>query len=509
MADWARNTAKKKKSYASAVVGIKEKNDFFTLAECNLRCPLGQPNGCIPNTTETNSFFVDLKSTDASNEEVLNAINTAGIVGANVRDDLWVIEFVCKDEAAVKLAMKTPFTVEGKKPFEAILPRHKANKYVLIKMANVPFGQKEELRKAISKYWSTYGKVIDVKPYQFPGRPWLTKRWDLLLELNEGVKKLNVSPVFKIDGYTDTLISTWNGAKKACLRCLVASHSTSLCPVQNPNSQKVGESANPLQKIDGSAQVQKRKEKGAKVSPVISEKQGAESSTAAPAITSATLATPTTSATTDMEVDATAAQASTTPIPVASEQVGTTTTAIEVENPDYDTVNPASRDMIVGLAEMNIRGLNRAEYLSARPTGVCQGLLDLYDNIGSDYYGSLSAEQSSPSVFQQTASQDPDTPRKGRKRGAKEDIWTPSLKQLRDKLLQLRLCVGCWGKGHVITNCDKGKRGTLNGKNMGQVLRHPKFKPILAAWSHQRRQEGMPWALDVGVEVDTHYCTKC
>src|SRR5438128_6097660 len=138
MADRAKNTAKKKKTYASAVVGIEEKNDFFTLAECNLKRPPGQPNGRIPNTTETNSFFVDLKSTDASNEEVLNAINTAGIVGANVRDDLWVIEFICKDEAAVKMAMKTPFTVEGKKPFEAILPRYKANTHVLIKMTNVP-----------------------------------------------------------------------------------------------------------------------------------------------------------------------------------------------------------------------------------------------------------------------------------------------------------------------------------------------------------------------------------
>ena len=46
---------------------------------------------------------------------------------------------------------------------------------------------------------------------------------------------------------------------------------------------------------------------------------------------------------------------------------------------------------------------------------------------------------------------------------------------------------------------------------MGKVLRHPKFKPILAAWSHQRRQEGVPWALD-DIEVDVvipPYCIKC
>src|SRR5580765_6567442 len=321
MADRAKNTAKKKKTYATAVVGIEEKNDFFTLAKCTLRRPPGLPNGRIPNTKEVNSFFVDLKSTNATNEEVLNAINTAGIVGANVRDDLWVIEFVCENEAAVKKAMKTPFAVEGKQSFEAILPRHKTNKYMLIKMANVPFGQKDELRKAISKHWSTYGTVIDVKPYQFPGRPWLTKRWDLLLKLNEGVKKLNASPVFKIEGYTDTLISTWNGAKKACLRCLVAGHSTSLCPGKNLKSQKVGESANPLQKIDGSAQDQKWNEKGAKVSPAISEEPKAKISTAAPATKSATADTHAASASADMEVDATVAEEITILIPVASEQV--------------------------------------------------------------------------------------------------------------------------------------------------------------------------------------------
>src|SRR5437016_14129614 len=128
MADRAKNTAKKKKTYATAVVGIEEKNDFFTLAKCTLRRPPGLPNGRIPNTPEANSFFVDLKSTDATNEEVLNAINTAGIIGANVRDDLWVIEFVCKNGEAVQKAMETVFTVEGKTPFVAITPRHKTNK---------------------------------------------------------------------------------------------------------------------------------------------------------------------------------------------------------------------------------------------------------------------------------------------------------------------------------------------------------------------------------------------
>src|SRR5207244_8710635 len=193
---------------------------------------------------------VDIKSTNATNAEVLNAINTAGIVGANVRDDLWVIEFVCKDDASVEIAMNTAFAVEGKKPFVAIIPRHKTNKTILIKIANMPFGQEDELRAALVNYWSTLGKVIDAQPYMFPGRPWLTKRWDLLLQLPDGTKDLKAPPIFALHGYTDTIISSWNGAKKACLHCKIAGHSTSKCPLKKPGTQKVGESANPLQNIE-------------------------------------------------------------------------------------------------------------------------------------------------------------------------------------------------------------------------------------------------------------------
>src|SRR5438128_7307149 len=249
MAATAAKKRKKLKSYASAVRGVEEKNDFFTLAKCNLKQPEHMPNGRIPNTTEAHSFFVDLKSTNATNTEVLNAINTAGIVGANVRDDLWVIEFVCKDDASVELAMNTTFTVEGKTPFVAIYPRHKTNKTVLIKIANMLFGQEDKLRVALANHWSTLGKVIDVQPYMFPGRPWLTKRWDLLLQLPDGMKDLKAPPVFNLFGYPDTLISSWNGSKKACLHCKSAGHSSSSCPVKFPKNQKVGALANPHQKI--------------------------------------------------------------------------------------------------------------------------------------------------------------------------------------------------------------------------------------------------------------------
>src|SRR5580765_6732980 len=166
MAATVAKKRRKPKSYVSAAKAAEEKNDFFTLAECNLQHPNNMPNGHIPNTKEEFSFFINLKSTDATNAEVLNAIDIAGIAGVNVRDDLWVIEFVCKSKVALDMAMKTTFLVEGKKPFVAVLPRHKTNKQILIKVVNMPFGKENELRQALVNHWSTLGKVIDAKPYK-------------------------------------------------------------------------------------------------------------------------------------------------------------------------------------------------------------------------------------------------------------------------------------------------------------------------------------------------------
>src|SRR5438128_8946723 len=158
MAAPAAKKRKKPKSYASAVRGVEERNDFFTLAECKLRRPGNMPNGRIPNTTEANSFFVDLKSTDATNAEVLAAIDTAGIIGAIVRDDLWVIEFVCKNDDALESALETVFIPENKQPFMAIIPHHKTNKNLLIKIANMPFGHENELRNELVNYCASYGQ---------------------------------------------------------------------------------------------------------------------------------------------------------------------------------------------------------------------------------------------------------------------------------------------------------------------------------------------------------------
>src|SRR5438128_2764631 len=92
----------------------------------------------------------------------------------------------------------------------------------------------------------------------FPSKPWLTKRWDVLLQLAEGQKKLSAPPVFILDGFMDTLVCSWSGSHKACLCCKLAGHYTSSCPAKNPKIKKVGALANPHQKIGDARQDKNR-----------------------------------------------------------------------------------------------------------------------------------------------------------------------------------------------------------------------------------------------------------
>jgi hypothetical protein len=493
MASTAKNTSKKTRTYASAVAGVAEKSIFSTLAKCQLKSPRNMPHARIPNTKEQHSFFIDLMSTDASEEEVLAALTLDGIVGAHSRDDLWVVELICKNDAVVEAAMNTTFTIEGKKSVEAIMPRHKTNPHSLIKIANVPFGNRKELTEKLSNYWAQYGTVIDTAPYMFPGKPWLTKRWDLLLELNEGVNKLTAPPIFNIEGYEDILVCSWTGAKKACLRCKSAGHSSSKCPTLKPKGRKNGESANPLQKIGRVGQSQNRQKKESNVSPASAEKPTSETVSA-----TATKQPAPDDSSSFMDVEATEAQ-------IESETA-------ESSAPTSAEADAAAKQDIAERANRILQLFDTYEAYAIECPPVDPQLQQLYLDIGRNHYAS---GRNTPPNFIQTQMADPDTPRKGKKRQAKDDIWTPMLKQVRNRLLKLKLCVGCWGKGHLISHCDKGKRGSLTEENLGSVLRHPMFQPILAAWSHARQQEGAPWRLDDGeVEVEVEvaippFCTKC
>ena len=200
------------KSFAEAVKVPVEKQDFFDSAVSDIHLPPSYPNKRIPNTKERYSFFVDLLSTDASQTQVADAMPTSGIIGVNPRRGLQVVEFVCEDEATQQSMLKTTFHVKGKRSFMAVTPRHLLSPTVLVKLSNVPYGREGTLKQAIEQHWNQHGQVLDISPCKFPGKPWLTKCWDVLIQLRDGLKKLTAPVVFQLNGYDDTIVCSWGFA---------------------------------------------------------------------------------------------------------------------------------------------------------------------------------------------------------------------------------------------------------------------------------------------------------
>src|SRR6185503_20544236 len=124
----ARKAKEKGKTatYAEMAKKTAEKPTFFASLECSLALPPGMPNKRIPNTNEKHSFFVDLTSTDATEEEIANVMPAFGIIGIKYRPDLKVVEFVCENEETAKQGAKARYDIEGRKSFRGILPRHKS-----------------------------------------------------------------------------------------------------------------------------------------------------------------------------------------------------------------------------------------------------------------------------------------------------------------------------------------------------------------------------------------------
>jgi hypothetical protein len=99
------------------------------------------------------------------------------------------------------------------------------------------------------------------------------------------------------------------------------------------------------------------------------------------------------------------------------------------------------------------------------------------------------------------------TPRKDKKRMAKEDLWKPSSEEINDYLEVNKLCVECWKTGHTVFKCPTN---TVEYYNPPDVLKHPNFQPYLKRWSQGRKKKGKKWQLaDVEAVVIPPYCFEC
>ena len=199
----------------------------------NLKTPPEYPTRRIPATTEKNSFFIDLKAIDATDQEVAEALEQVrGICGVRYRDDLRVVEVVFFTKEQRDDAVKE-IIIEGKKSVFPVLPREHMPTIVYVRMANLPIHIAEEgIKISIKAHWSDYGKVLDIAAHKVHGK-WLTHRWDVLLEVEKG-KKLEAPVAFKIS--ERPVVAAWPASPPSCLICIEAGHQAKKCPRKNPKA---------------------------------------------------------------------------------------------------------------------------------------------------------------------------------------------------------------------------------------------------------------------------------
>jgi hypothetical protein len=235
-----QSVSKKQKSFAAAVKGVKTPS-VFAKTSCKLTMPPGYPHRRLPKPTMENSFFIDLRTTDASDMEVAEALDKKckNIRGIHYRDDLRVVEviFATKNEMESSL---DAIAIPNRKPVYPTC-RFDWQKMVYIKMANVPYGDEKELKKAIVEYWEEFGLVLDTAQHKVHGK-WATRRWDLWLSVPKD-EKIEAPVAFELLGAS--IVAEWPKSPPSCLICKKAGHQAKKCPSKIP---KAGGCPNPEKK---------------------------------------------------------------------------------------------------------------------------------------------------------------------------------------------------------------------------------------------------------------------
>jgi hypothetical protein len=233
---------KHEKSYANAAKGVKTPS-VFAKTTCVLKMPPAYPNRRIPTTKEKNSFFLDLKATDASDKEVAEALTTMeNVCGVSYRDDLRTVEVIFTNINARNDNAKKQIVIEGKKPLFPMLPREQQPNILYVRLANLPYGEEEDIRREICGHWEEYGEILDVAPHKVYNK-WLTRCWDLLIVIPNG-KKLEAPVAFDI--LDRPVVAAWPSSPPSCLICNSAGHQAKKCPKKNP---KAGGASDPVNKV--------------------------------------------------------------------------------------------------------------------------------------------------------------------------------------------------------------------------------------------------------------------
>jgi hypothetical protein len=184
------------------------------------------PSGRFP-------IFYDLSSSQASQEEIAEVL-PPGILGLVWREDMDILEVDVLTEDEQNTLLSSPLTFSQHSPLTLLPSKVNLPWFVLVKLANVPIAAASTLEVMLRRHWETFGKVVALGPHRIPGKPWLTRRWDVVLELAPS-SSFTPPTIFEIFG--QKVLAWWPRAPETCLTCKTVGHTSSGCPRRK---QKVG-----------------------------------------------------------------------------------------------------------------------------------------------------------------------------------------------------------------------------------------------------------------------------
>src|SRR4051794_7148304 len=91
----------------------------------------------------------------------------------------------------------------------------------------VPTQTVQYKKVSIHCHWEPFGKVREIAPHCIPGRPWLTRCWDLVLEIDPAA---TTPPPTIFEVFGTKVLAWWPRAPKTCLTCKIVRHDSSSCP---------------------------------------------------------------------------------------------------------------------------------------------------------------------------------------------------------------------------------------------------------------------------------------
>ena len=199
--------------------------------ECLLQTEVIAPKWPLPaSATHPNSLLVDCKESKANDLQIVEYFKDV-LIGVNPRPDLQFLQlFFASESIAKDILDKGPHRIDNHilplYPPRGILPKR-----ILMKLANVPIGPKEETLSALRDVLSPTTCIIDGAPltYKVKGTSIMTTRWNLVVETAYDNPNFAQTPVaFEVLG--QTVLASWPGSPPSCLTCLAAGHNSANCP---------------------------------------------------------------------------------------------------------------------------------------------------------------------------------------------------------------------------------------------------------------------------------------